>query len=230
MIFSRKNDDSETVVSLIASAIRRDISFGELAPDKKLKIAELKNHYGGSTHSLREALTLLSSQGLVEASAQRGFRVASATQDDLKDIIRVRLEIEKLGLEWSLKNGGVKWEGEIIASHHALSRAQDQVVKSPIDGALEWDESNRQFHVSLMAACGSPRLIAFQTQLYDQSRRFILAALREQQLNFTSISENHSRLVEAILARDSDTALECLQLDIERSLSYTINTERHMTH
>ena len=230
MFFSRDSSDSETVVSLIASAIRRDISFGELAPDKKLKISELKTRYGGSTHSLREALTLLTTQGLVEASAQRGFRVASATQDDLKDITRVRLEIEKLGLEWSLKNGGVKWEGEVIASHYALSRAQDYVMKSPIDGALEWDEANRQFHVCLMAACNSSRIISIQAQLYDQSRRFILAALREQQLQFTAISDNHSRLVEAILARDSETALQCLQQDIEQSLLRPINTINHTTH
>lgn len=218
MIFSNKNSDNETVVSLIASAIRRDISFGELAPDKRLKIEELRVRYGGSSHSLREALTLLSTQGLVEANAQRGFRVASATEEDLKDITRLRCEIERLGLEWSLQNADVVWEGQIMASHHALSRAQSDVIESPIEGALAWDEANRLFHVSLMSACDSPRLIATQAQLYDQSRRFYLAALRENQLNFTSISDNQSRLVEAVLARDNETALRCLQQDIEGNL------------
>lgn len=218
MIFSNNNSESETVVGLIASAIRRDISFGELPPDKRLKIEELRTRYGGSSHSLREALTLLSTQGLVEANAQRGFRVASATGEDLKDITRLRCEIERLGLEWSLENGDVAWEGQIMASHHALSRAHADVIDSPIEGALAWDEANRLFHVSLISACDSPRLIATQAQLYDQSRRFYLAALREGKLNFTSISNNHSRLVKAILARDNKTALSCLQQDIEGSL------------
>ncbi len=220
MIFSRNKGDSETVVSLIASALRRDISFGELSPDKRLKIEELRTRYGGSSHSMREALTLLSSEGLVEANAQRGFRVASATEDDLKDITRLRCEIERLGLEWSLENGDVSWEGQIIASHHALSRAQDDVVASPIESALAWDEANRMFHISLVAACGSPRLIATQKQLYDQSRRFRLAALREQQLNFEAVSDNHNQMVEAILARDVQTALGCLRQDIEGNLSH----------
>ena len=57
MIFSN-NFDNATVVGLIASAIRRDISFGELSPDTRLKIEELRIRYGGSSHSLREALTL----------------------------------------------------------------------------------------------------------------------------------------------------------------------------
>ncbi|MCZ2721383.1 GntR family transcriptional regulator [Marinomonas sp. 15G1-11] len=223
MIFSN-NYDNETVVGLIASAIRRDISFGELSPDKRLKIEELRTRYGGSSHSLREALTRLSTQGLVEANAQRGFRVSSATEEDLKDIIQLRWEIEKLGLEWSLKKGDVKWQGKIIASSHELSRAQESVMASPIDSALEWDEANRMFHINLMSASGSPRLIATHTQLYDQSRRFILRALREQQLNFTSISNNQKRLVDAILVNDIETAKKCLQQDIEGNLAYSIQS------
>ena len=220
MFFSRDKDDSNTVVSLIASALRRDISFGELSPDKRLKIEELRTRYGGSSHSMREALTLLSSEGLVEANAQRGFRVASATEEDLKDITRMRCEIEKLGLEWSLQNGGVDWEGQIVASHHALSRAQRDVITSPVDNALAWDDANRAFHLSLTAACGSPRLIATQRQLYDQSRRFRLAALREQQINFEWTTEIHKQLVDAIMGRDTETALDCLHQDIQGNLSH----------
>lgn len=220
MLFSRDKDANSTVVGLIASALRRDISFGELSPDKRLKIEELRSRYGGSSHSMREALTLLSSEGLVEANAQRGFRVASATEDDLKDITRMRCEIEKLGLEWSLQNGDVEWEGQIVAAHHALSRAQKDVMASPVDGALAWDEANRGFHASLTAACGSPRLIASQNQLYDQSRRFRLAALREQNIDFDHITEIHRQLVDAVMARDTETALKCLQQEIEGNLSH----------
>ena len=221
MIFSRNKDDNETVVSLIASALRRDISFGDLSPDTRLKIEELRARYGGSSHSMREALTRLSSEGLVEANAQRGFRVASATEDDLKDILRMRCEIEKLGLAWSMEKGTVDWEGQIVAAFHTLSRTQADVIHSTLDGALAWDEANRAFHLALTAACGSSRLITTQTQLYDQSRRFHLAALREQQLDFDLITDNHNRLVEAVLARDTDAALGHLVQDITYHLDQT---------
>ena len=215
MLFSRENSDDETVVSLIASALRRDISFGELPPDKRLKIEELRSRYGGSSHSMPEALTRLNSEGLVEANAQRGFRVASATEEDLKDIIRMRSEIERLGLEWSMEKGNVSWESQIIAASHALSRAQVEVNCTPIDMALAWDECNRAFHLSLTAACGSPRLIATQMQLYDQSRRFRLAALREGQINFSKAVQNQKELVEAVLERNLTNAIVCLQTKID---------------
>ncbi len=220
MFFLEKDGESATVVGLIARAIRRDISFGELSPDKKLKIEELRARYGGSSHSVREALTILSAEGLVEATAQRGFRVASATEDDLKDITRLRGEVERMGLEWSMERGDVAWEGQVIAAHHALTRAQADVVADPIEGALAWDEANGNFHAVLIQACGSPRLIAMHTQLYDQSRRFRLAALREMRIDFQTITKNHEKLLAAILAHDVETALKHLQSDIDGNTRY----------
>ena len=76
---------------MLASALRRDIAFGKLLPDQKLKIESLRQSYGGSNHSMRETLRLLSAEGLVESTAQRGFRVTSATEDDLKDIVLVKM-------------------------------------------------------------------------------------------------------------------------------------------
>jgi DNA-binding GntR family transcriptional regulator len=63
-------------------------------------------------------------------------------------------------------------------------------------------------------------LIATQRQLYDQSRRFRLAALREQQINFEWTTEIHKQLVDAIMARDAETALDCLHQDIQGNLSH----------
>jgi len=122
MIFRR--DDDGTVVSMLASALRRDISFGALLPDQKLKIDTLRQRYGGSNHSMRETLRLLTAEGLVEATAQRGFRVTSATEDDLRDIALVRSEIERVALSLAITNGDVAWEGRVIAAHHALPNCQ----------------------------------------------------------------------------------------------------------
>jgi len=219
IFFSKRNSENKTVVSLITSALRRDISFGELQPDKKLKIEELRKRYGGSGHSVREALTLLSTEGLVEATAQRGFRVASATDEDLRDIIRLRLEIECLALKWSLENTSVAWESRVVAAHHTLSRAQSDVIAYPDQAALEWDEAARVFHAVLVEACGSTRLISIQQRLYDQSRRFRLASLREGALDFEGLARLQQLLVDSILKRDVEKAISVLTSEIEIDLN-----------
>ncbi|WP_112322277.1 GntR family transcriptional regulator [Oceanibium sediminis] len=214
-IFGRKSSDDETIVALLGNALRRDISFGVLAPDMKLKLAELKMRYGGSNHSLREALRVLSSEGLVAAEAQRGFRVASATEDDLIDTIRLRAEIECMGLGWAMAAGDVAWEGTVVAARHALYRAEQAVQQAPADEvALEWDEALRAFHAALISACRSPRMIALQKQLYDQSRRFLLAALREGRLDFVARHKRQDALLAAVLERDTALARELLRAAI----------------
>lgn len=214
-LFGRKASNDDTIVALISNALRRDISFGVLPPDMKLKLADLKTRYGGSNHSLREALRVLTSEGLVEAQAQRGFRVASATPEDMRDTLRLRAEIEALALQWAIARGDVQWEGAVIAARHALRRAEEAVQSRPADAvALDWDEAVRAFHVAIVAACGSPRLKTLQKQLYDQSRRFMLAALREGQLDFASRRARYDALLAAVLDRDAPVAVSHLRAEI----------------
>jgi len=210
-LFGRQKEESATVVNLLADQVRRDISFGVLPPDTKLKIEELRGRYGGSAHSLREALRLLSNEGLVEATAQRGFRVSSATLDDQQDIMRLRREIETTGLRWAMEHGDLQWEGRIMAAQHALKAITTQLQQDPTGFALDWDEANRHFHATLIEASRSPRLMEIQNSLFEQSRRFRLAALRESQIDFEATLTVINELVAAILTKQETEAVNILQ-------------------
>lgn len=210
-MFFRSNDESSTVVRLLAEQVRRDISFGVLAPDSKLKIDELRQRYGGSAHSFREALTQLANDGLVEANPQKGFRVASATTSDLEDITRVLFEVESVALRWAIRAGDVRWEGNVIAAQHRLSRVEDLVADDAAEHALEWEEASRDLHATLISACGSPRLIEIQQKLYQQSARFRLSRLHGQNFDLRASQAAHAGLVKAVLARDPSAAQEALR-------------------
>lgn len=219
LLFGRRKSDDDTVVEMLASAIRRDISFGVLRPDQKLKLADLRQAYGGSNHSMRETLRILSSEGVVEATNQRGFRVTSATEDDLRDILLVRLEVEKLGLKLSLERGDVAWESRVIAVLHSVSRADATVLKNPDDvTALEWDEACRDLIMTLISASGSPRISDIVAQFYGQSRRFRLALLREGRIDFAARAARRTELQSAIIARDEASALGVLEDEIGADL------------
>ena len=219
VILPRDTQEDDTVIAMLASTIWRDISFGTLLPDQKLKIQTLRTRYGGSNHSMRETLRLLSSEGLVEATTQRGFRVTSATEDDVRDIMMVRSEIEKIAIGLAIEAGDVAWEGRVIAAHHALQKAEIRVIEAANDlTAMEWDEACRAFSHALIDACGSPRLIDLQRKLYNQSRRFRLALLREGRLDFDSRRACQRKLVDAVLTRDSEAAIVALIADIKSEL------------
>jgi len=219
LLFGGRKSEDDTVVEMLASAIRRDISFGVLRPDQKLKLADLRQSYGGSNHSMRETLRILSSEGMVEAISQRGFRVTSATEDDLRDILLVRLEVEKLGLKRSIERGDVAWEGRVIAALHAVSRADTVVQDNPDDvTALEWDEACRDLSMALISASGSPRLTDMAAQFYGQSRRFRLALLREGRIDFAARATRRALLQNAVIARDEQRSLQVLEDEIGADL------------
>jgi GntR family carbon starvation induced transcriptional regulator len=219
LLFGGRKSEDDTVVEMLASAIRRDISFGVLRPDQKLKLTDLRQAYGGSNHSMRETLRILSSEGVVEATNQRGFRVTSATEDDLRDILLVRFEVEKLGLKRSLEQGDVAWECRVVAALHRVSRADAIVQENPDDvTALEWDEACRDLSMTLISASGSPRLTTMAAQFYGQSRRFRLALLRKGRIDFAARAARRTELQDAIIERDRDRALGVLEDEIGADL------------
>ncbi|WP_298818038.1 GntR family transcriptional regulator [uncultured Roseibium sp.] len=222
MLFSDREGTDATIVAMLSSAIRRDISFGVLRPDERLKIEALRQRYGGSNHSMRETLRILAAEGMVEATNQRGFRVTSATDDDLQDILLMRIETERLGLKRSLRNGNVAWESRVVAAFHGLHRADVTVQETLNDAvALDWDEASRVLSAALLSACGSRRLIETANKFYNQSRRYLLALLREGQIDFAVREKRHQLLREAILARNDELALSTLEEDIRAALQTT---------
>lgn len=60
--------------TLIADRLRQMITSGELAPGERLKEAELANSMTVSRGPVREAISLLGSEGLVESQRHRGTR------------------------------------------------------------------------------------------------------------------------------------------------------------
>lgn len=82
MLFSSERHDDSTIVELPASFLRRDIAFGTLLSDQKLKINALRTRYGGSNHSMRETLRILSAEGLIEATAQQGLLDTVLARDE----------------------------------------------------------------------------------------------------------------------------------------------------
>ena len=118
----------------------------------------------------------------------------------------------------------------MIAAQHALRRAEDDVASAPNDlNALAWDEACRAFSAALIDACASPRLIDMQRKFFDQSRRFRLALLREGHLDFTARKARQHGLVQAVLARDSDRAVELWRRDLEADLKPSKNSDQGRT-
>ena len=82
-----------------------------------------------SINTLRETLSRLAADGLVEAEGQRGFTVMPASLADLIDITETRRLLECHAARLSVERADLEWESRLVAAYHKLSKAEELVAK-----------------------------------------------------------------------------------------------------
>jgi len=143
---------ARTLIEHAYEKLREDIITGRLVAGEKLRVEHLKDCYGVSAGTLREAITRLASDALVVTEGQRGFRVAPIALEDLEDITRLRVQIEIEALRQSIRNGGQVWRETVEQAHAAIS-AEEPIVP---ERRRLWESLNLRFHDALLAGRESP--------------------------------------------------------------------------
>lgn len=209
--------DSQGGAATLAEAayrrLRQDIVAGVFAPSQPLRLELLKQRYGLSFSPLREALNRLQTERLVVTAPLRGFSVAPVSIEEMWDATETRILIECEALRRSIAQGDDDWEAGIVAAFHAL----DLQVRRRASGGLAEDElialetRHQDFHRALIARCRSRRLIDIADQLYVETQRYRLPTLAGRNPTASrDVTQEHRRIMEAALARDSDEATALL--------------------
>jgi DNA-binding GntR family transcriptional regulator len=207
-------EETSTLTERAEVSLEQSIVKGVMAPGMKLRIAEIAKDFGISQTPMREALSRLVSRGLVVAVGQRGFRVAPIGADDLADITMTRVAVEGAALRRSMRIGGGKWEGEIVSSLHQIKRivGRSKILKD----TPELNLVHKGFHASLIAGCGSPRMIDLASQLYDQAFRYRTIMLATA-ISADDFIAEHEQLTETVLSRSANAAVAKLSAHLERT-------------
>ncbi len=195
-------------------ALRADLLSCRILPGSRLKIQELCTRFSVSLGAIREALSRLTSEGLVVAEPQRGFRAAPISAADLRDLTLARIEIETLCLRRAISTGSVDWEAGLVAASHRLSRTPERVPNDPARSNDDWAEAHAAFHRALVGGCDSPWLLRLRAQLYDQSERYRRLSIP---LSGTTrnVQDEHQNIVQAALDRDAEKATKLLAAHLE---------------
>ena len=93
-----------TRAEAIARHLREEIVAGRLAPGTVIKDAELADRLGVSITPVREAIVLLSAEGLIDISPNRTRRVTDVTQKNALELIDVMCVLACAGMEWGVPN------------------------------------------------------------------------------------------------------------------------------
>lgn len=199
--------------------LRSDVLAGAWPPGTKLVLQQLRERYGLGASPLREALNRLASEGWVVHNEQRGFAVAEASEERLRDLVRTRIHIESLALEQAMTRRSERWEEALVLAWHRLSRTPRSLTADHFEENPEWERLHREFHQTLLSGCESPLLLDICEQLYDQAYRYRQLAARHAHRRRNEKDE-HQAMFAAVTAGDLEQAKALLAAHYERTAGF----------
>jgi DNA-binding GntR family transcriptional regulator len=199
---------SMTLATRAADRLRRAILEGELRPGARLGIEALRDSLEIGASPLREALSQLAAEGLVQRLDGRGFRVATADAEEFQDLLETRCLTEGAALRASIERGDAAWEEQLLVAHHRLARTPRSLDTERFVNNPAWEAHHRAFHLALLAGCGARGLIAFCAELHDRTTRF--RRLSKDMAPQRDVAGEHARLLEVALARRTEEAVQVL--------------------
>jgi DNA-binding GntR family transcriptional regulator len=208
---STLDDEAGQSLTIRAYAkLRARIISGELAPGQRLKVDQLRDLIEVGATPIREALSLLTSDGLVERLDKRGFRVSGVSLEEYDDLHGMRCWLEERALRESIASGDQAWEERIVLVHHRLRRLPRMIdEEAGVHSNPEWERMHKLFHMSLLAGSPSKTLLQFCDQLHDRLNRYrsVAATGRHEPRDWKA---EHDGIAEAVIDRRADLAVTLL--------------------
>ncbi|WP_268938920.1 GntR family transcriptional regulator [Parasphingopyxis marina] len=183
------------VPAKIADELRARIARGALGPGMRLGQTELAAQFEASRVPVREALKLLSSEGLIEHDPNRGFFVAQLSSDEARQLFRMRDLIE----DELLKT--VVWpEARALKALTQHAAKLDTLLDK--GERLNWWSENREFHNLVFELSPNKIMVREAMRLWALTDRFraILPLPRRPGAARDVVEKNY--LVDALSKRD----------------------------
>jgi DNA-binding GntR family transcriptional regulator len=206
MAFRRTNDTGESAVERATAEIRQRIRNGELVPGQRLVAAELSTLLDVSLGPLREALTRLAGEGLVEVQQYRGAVVRSQSAQDLAEIYLVREVIEGLAARLAAQ-AVARGDHAVKGLQKIADRGRKLAASFDLEGYLA---ANQEFHETIYALAGSSRVTTLARAFSDQVDRLNNRHLASVAVLQKSAEEHHA-IVAAIAAGEPARAEELMR-------------------
>lgn len=193
-------------VGLIYRTLRHAIIEQALGPGAKLPEDAIGERFGASRTIVRNALSQLAAEGLVELRRNRGAAVATPSWEEARDTFDVRLGLERLVM--------TRLAGR-------LTVAQIKVLEGHVDEEERARGNNEplsirlatEFHILLAEMTGSPVLTRYVSEVSSRCG-LILAIYSRPHSSECAVSE-HRTIIASLAAGDAKGASKAMVEHLE---------------
>jgi DNA-binding GntR family transcriptional regulator len=190
--------------------IKHDIIMCILMPGDPLSENELAEHFKVSKTPVREALTSLVQDGLVEYTPNRGFMVTTVSILDINEIFEARTFLETELFRMAVK----KISDAEVEQLESQSRVHGD-PKSP-EYAETFLETNLRFHIALAAVSRNSRLLWYYEALMNEAQRLFYMDITLHQNDF-QWGHGHEGIIQALRNRDEETGVKVITDTLDKA-------------
>ena len=199
----------ERLADTVYARLREGILRGDPPPGSVLDQRQLAESLDSSRTPVREALRRLLQEGLVEIGPRRQVTVRDFTPTHRREIQYLRGALEPVAVRRACE---VMELDDLDRLRLDLIKQRRAAREGRNDEFLDLDE---RFHLRIAEGAQLPILRAFLGQLGGFVRVATLGAKRPPEI-LDEIVDEHERIVDAIEARDADTAVAVLEHHLNR--------------
>jgi len=194
-----------TSKNLIYKDLRRSIGTGHRKPGERLDLNELANGYGTSITPVRDALQMLSQEGLVTIKPRSGYFVTHVTLKQLRDMLELREILEVASIERAATRITDEQLEQLEHVHAGYTSEDDESYERYMD-------ENRRFHYLIALASGNHELAEALGRLHDRLLRFmVLCRVGE------TLERRHALVIEALRTHDVATARQVMLNEVNET-------------
>jgi DNA-binding GntR family transcriptional regulator len=202
--------DNKPLREKVLDVLREAIIQGDFKPGQALVESDLATRLGVSRAPIREALQVLSADGLLDVIPYHGTTVRALTKTDIEELYSLRSVLEVFAMRRVVARGDPE-----------IPRALRQVYEDMLDSAHQGDLKqvnliDRRFHDTLIEMSGH-RLLAVVWNSVSMRVRQVMGLLNERNTDLKQIAYNHVPLIEAIERGDEEQAVALLRHHIAAS-------------
>jgi len=192
----------QTSKNAIYIALRRLIIMGHHKPGERFDVETIANQYNTSVTPVREALQMLSQEGLVNIKPRSGYFVSHTSLKQLRDLLDLRRILEIAAIEAAARRAQDDQIDDLTRVHSGYTGDDDEAYD-------RYTDENRRFHYLLARASGNNELAETVGRLHDRLARFMVLRHAGKTMELT-----HQRIADALKEHNVEAARQALLDDI----------------
>jgi len=197
----------------IYGALKDQIINEELGPGERLLDDKLASSFGVSRTPVREALTRLASEGLVEIIPRSGVYIKKLTRKDVEEIYKIRKVLEGLAARAATP---IIDDKELEQLDLLLKKAKRSLNNNDCQPYID---SDVMLHNLILKNCQNSRLRSIMANLNTLIHVFRVRVARNKEKAKQALNE-HGAILNAIKARNPEKTEKMIMEHIERSKEY----------